>query len=139
MEDKSTFKGKVKAFLSGLAEKAGSVETSLEIEITLGNDEVESSLQELPDLESLTTHELYELRNEVQEQLDDLLEEKQHYLDEYIWDVSAKNIEQYRKDADLIQISDESIDMVNVEVAYELDFVSVEEVDKPDLFCALDR
>ena len=29
---------KVKAFLSGLAEKAGSVETSLEIEITLGND-----------------------------------------------------------------------------------------------------
>ncbi len=40
-----------------------------------------------------------------QEQLDDLLEEKQHYLDEYIWDVSAKNIEQYRKDADLIQIS----------------------------------
>lgn len=103
MEDKSTFKGKVKAFLSGLAEKAGSVETSLEIEITLGNDEVESSLQELPDLESLTTHELYELRNEVQEQLDDLQQEEPEELDseEYgDWEEAIESLSNFLDDVD---------------------------------------
>ena len=103
MENKSTFKEKVKAFLSGLAEKAGSVETSLEIEITLGNNEIESSLQKLPDLESLTTHELYELRNEVQEQLDDLQQEEPEELDseEYDdWEEAIESLSNFLDDID---------------------------------------
>ena len=40
-----------------------------------------------------------------QEQLDEMLEDRQKYVDEYSWDVSAKNIERYRAEADQIQVA----------------------------------
>ena len=103
MENKSTFKEKVKVFLSDLAEKAGSVETSLEIEITIGNNEIASSTQELPDLESLKTNELHELRNEVQERMDDLQEEEPEELDseEYDdWEDAIETLSNFLDDID---------------------------------------
>ena len=40
-----------------------------------------------------------------EEQLDEMLEDRQKYVDEYSWDVSAKNIERYRAEADQIQVA----------------------------------
>lgn len=103
MDRKTAFKEKVKAFLTGLAEKAGSVETSLEIEITIGNEEIESSLRELPDLESLTVHKLYELRNAVQERLDELQEEEPEELDSEEfddWEEATESLSNFLDDID---------------------------------------